>query len=107
MASRCYKYNIYWVRLIQADRSHSLSPVCSKSPSKQNIVPTPNRELTRVLLKSLHSNPRLEKTGVWYYGTSMVKMTFTFDENTCDVLRRTATRLKKPQSVVVREAIQD
>jgi hypothetical protein len=37
----------------------------------------------------------------------MVKMTFTFDESTCDVLRRTALRLKKPQSVVVREAIQD
>jgi len=37
----------------------------------------------------------------------MVKMTFTFDEETCDTLRRTALRLKKPQSVVVREAIQD
>ena len=37
----------------------------------------------------------------------MVKMTFTFDEETSDALRRTALRLKKPQSVVVREAIQD
>jgi hypothetical protein len=37
----------------------------------------------------------------------MVKMTFTFDEETVDALRRTASRLKKPQSVVVREAIQD
>ena len=37
----------------------------------------------------------------------MVKMTFTFDEETSDTLRRTALRLKKPQSVVVREAIQD
>jgi len=37
----------------------------------------------------------------------MVKMTFTFDEQTVDTLRRTASRLNKPQSVVVREAIQD
>jgi predicted DNA-binding protein len=37
----------------------------------------------------------------------MVKMTFTFDEDTVETLRQTAARLKKPQSVVVREAIQD
>jgi hypothetical protein len=37
----------------------------------------------------------------------MVKMTFTFDEDTVQTLRQTAARLKKPQSVVVREAIQD
>jgi hypothetical protein len=37
----------------------------------------------------------------------MVKMTFTFDDQTVETLRRTASRLKKPQSVVVREAIQD
>jgi predicted nucleic acid-binding protein len=37
----------------------------------------------------------------------MVKMTFTFDEETVNALRRTAARLKKPQSVIVREAIQD
>ena len=37
----------------------------------------------------------------------MVKMTFTFDEQTVYNLRRTAARLKKPNSVVVREAIQD
>ncbi|HYR41763.1 MAG TPA: ribbon-helix-helix protein, CopG family [Terriglobia bacterium] len=37
----------------------------------------------------------------------MVKMTFTFDEQTAETLRRAAARLKKPQSVVVREAIQD
>jgi hypothetical protein len=37
----------------------------------------------------------------------MVKVTFTFDEQTVETLRRTAARLKKPQSVVVREAIQD
>lgn len=34
-------------------------------------------------------------------------MTFTFDEQTAETLRRAASRLKKPQSVVVREAIQD
>jgi predicted nucleic acid-binding protein len=37
----------------------------------------------------------------------MVKMTFTFDTQPTDALRRTALRLKKPQSAVVREAIQD
>ena len=34
-------------------------------------------------------------------------MTFTFDELTVETLRQVAARLKKPQSVVVREAIQD
>ena len=34
-------------------------------------------------------------------------MTFTFDEDTAVTLRRTASRLKKPQSAVVREAIRD
>jgi hypothetical protein len=37
----------------------------------------------------------------------MVKMTFTFDEVTVEILRRTSARLKKPNSVVVREAIQN
>jgi predicted DNA-binding protein len=37
----------------------------------------------------------------------MVKVTFTFDEETVETLRETATRLKKPQSAIVREAIQD
>lgn len=37
----------------------------------------------------------------------MVKMTFTFDERTVDMLRRAASRLRKPQSFIVREAVQD
>ena len=37
----------------------------------------------------------------------MVKVTFTFDDATVETLRRTASRLKKPQSLIVREAIQD
>jgi hypothetical protein len=37
----------------------------------------------------------------------MVKMTFTFDVETTEALRKTAVRLKKPQSAVVREAIQE
>jgi hypothetical protein len=37
----------------------------------------------------------------------MVKMTFTFDEQTTEALRRAAARMKKPQSAVVREAIQE
>ena len=35
----------------------------------------------------------------------MVKMTFTIDDDTASVLRDTAARLSKPQSMVVREAI--
>jgi len=37
----------------------------------------------------------------------MVKMTFTFDDATVETLRRTSARLKKANSVVVREAIHD
>jgi len=37
----------------------------------------------------------------------MVKVTFTLDEQTVATLRRAASRLKKPQSAVVRAAIQD
>ncbi len=37
----------------------------------------------------------------------MVKVTFTFDDETVATLRRAAVRLAKPQSVVVREAIRD
>ena len=37
----------------------------------------------------------------------MVKMTFTVDAQTAEALRRAASRLKKPRSAVVREAIQD
>lgn len=37
----------------------------------------------------------------------MVKMTFTFDDETVRRLRQTAARLDKPQSFVVREAIRE
>ncbi len=37
----------------------------------------------------------------------MVKVTFTLDEQTIERLRRTASRLAKPQSYVVREAIRE
>jgi hypothetical protein len=37
----------------------------------------------------------------------MVKRTFTLDEQAAEALRRAAARLNKPQSAVVREAIQD
>src|SRR5687767_11466593 len=36
---------------------------------------------------------------------SMVKMTFTLDQPTVDALKRIATRLQKPRSYVLREAI--
>jgi len=35
----------------------------------------------------------------------MVKVTFSLDDATVETLRKTATRLRKPQSLVVREAI--
>jgi len=38
---------------------------------------------------------------------SMVKMTFTLDDLTVERLRRTAARLAKPQSYVVREAVRE
>lgn len=38
---------------------------------------------------------------------SMVKVTFTLDEDTVASLRRTAERIRKPQSQVVREAVQE
>ena len=34
-------------------------------------------------------------------------MTFTFDDETVEMLRRAASRMKKSQSLFVREAIQD
>jgi hypothetical protein len=37
----------------------------------------------------------------------MVKVTFTLDDATVDRLRRTASRLVRPQSQVVREAIRE
>ena len=37
----------------------------------------------------------------------MVKVTFTLDDQTVDRLRRTAARLARPQSYVVREAIKE
>jgi hypothetical protein len=37
----------------------------------------------------------------------MVKVTFTLDDETVQSLRRTAERLAKPQSQVVREAVMD
>ena len=36
-----------------------------------------------------------------------IKVTFTLDETTIDRLRETASRLSKPKSEVVREAIRD
>jgi predicted transcriptional regulator len=38
---------------------------------------------------------------------SMVKVTFTLDDQTVERLRRTAARLGKPQSHVVREAVRE
>jgi predicted transcriptional regulator len=35
----------------------------------------------------------------------MVKMTFTLDDETVAVLRKTTERLSKPQSMIVREAV--
>ena len=37
----------------------------------------------------------------------MIRVTFTFDDETVATLRRAAARLAKPQSAVVREAIRE
>ena len=37
----------------------------------------------------------------------MVKLTFSVDEATAQTLKKTAERLRKPQSMVVREAVAD
>lgn len=37
----------------------------------------------------------------------MVKVTYTFDDDTVQRIRRVAARLGKPQSFVVREAVKD
>jgi predicted DNA-binding protein len=37
----------------------------------------------------------------------MVKVTFSLDEDTVEQIRRTASRLGKPQSHIVREAVAD
>jgi len=37
----------------------------------------------------------------------MVKMTFTLDDETVSVLRKTTERMAKPQSAIVREAIRE
>ena len=37
----------------------------------------------------------------------MVKLTFTFDQETVDRLRQAASRLGRPQSYVVREAVRE
>ncbi len=39
--------------------------------------------------------------------THMVKVTFTLDDETVARLKRTAERLRKPRSLVVREAVAD
>ena len=47
--------------------------------------------------------------GMVRYGSmaAMVKVTFTLDDLTVERLRRTAARLAKPQSYVVREAVRE
>ena len=48
-------------------------------------------------------------SGMVGYGNmaAMVKVTFTLDDQTVERLRRTASRLAKPQSYVVREAVRE
>lgn len=44
---------------------------------------------------------------LWQYELVMVRATFSLDEATIAEIRRTAARLRKPQSHVVREAVAD
>jgi hypothetical protein len=48
-----------------------------------------------------------QRVMIWLYGMSMVKVTFTLDERTVSRLRQTAARANKPQSQVIREAVND
>jgi len=50
---------------------------------------------------------RLAMTGELPRGRASGELTFTLDEATVDRLRRTAARVRKPQSQVVREAVKD
>ena len=44
---------------------------------------------------------------LWWYYTIMIRVTFSLDDATVAAIRRTAERLRKPQSQVVREAVAD
>jgi predicted transcriptional regulator len=44
-----------------------------------------------------------DRMAVWF---GMVKMTFSLDDTTVEILKRIARQLQKPQSYVLREAIQ-
>jgi len=52
---------------------------------------------------------RDREPGYGRYGgmATMVKVTFTLDDQTVERLRRTASRLAKPQSYVVREGVRE
>jgi len=44
---------------------------------------------------------------LWYYCIIMARVTFSLDDATVARIRQTAARLRKPQSLVVREAVAD
>jgi predicted transcriptional regulator len=44
---------------------------------------------------------------LWYYYLVMARATFSLDEATIAEIKRTAERLRKPQSHVIREAVAD
>lgn len=44
---------------------------------------------------------------LWYYSLVMARATFSLDDDTIAEIRRTAIRLRKPQSHVVRDAVAD
>ncbi len=44
---------------------------------------------------------------VWWYGVGMVKATFSLPDKTMTQLRRTAARLGRPQSQIVRDAVEE
>jgi hypothetical protein len=49
--------------------------------------------------------PRTGDDRVWCYGIYMAKVTFSVDAETVRTLKATAERLRKPQSMIVREAV--
>ena len=64
--------------------------------------------LGRIVAAGLWTNSGPQDTVVWYeYGMSMVKVTFTLDDQTVATLRQAGARLGKPNSQIVRDAIRD
>jgi len=70
-----------------------------------SVLPWPIEALTESARQSAeHARTFTYPATIWQYG-GMVKVTFTLDDETVARLRKIAQRTRKPQSLVVREAV--